>query len=228
MSNEQILLVNSKVEIALLNHQPEEDQVLGQSLIQEVNHDSFSIMVPIKEGHTLYLTKGDEVIVSISVDNSRYTFQSEVLDKKKEANIALVVLKNPDRIIASERRDLVRIKTLLPTRYELLNHVNLSNWEDIEPLKEGYITDLSGNGLSLSLEGPLVKNAIVLLSMHLEMKNVNINTKLLGEVVRCEKADNHYRIGVKFDTITDRQQGLIINFVCHNLRRQIQIYRDDY
>jgi c-di-GMP-binding flagellar brake protein YcgR len=228
MNIDKVLLVNSKVEIAILNDQLEENQTMSRSLIQEVYDDSFSIMVPINNGHALYLATGDAVTVAILIDNTRYAFKSEVLNKKKEANIMLVVLKKPDQMTASERRDLVRIKTLLPIKYKIIENANRSNWENIEPVKGAYITDLSGNGLSLSLEWPLAKDALIVLGIHLEIKNINMQAKLLGEVVRCEKIDSHYRIGIKFEIVTDRQQGQIINYVCHSLRRLIQIGRDDF
>lgn len=226
MMLENGLKVNSRIEVALAN---DENQVFGHSLIQEVLDESFSIMIPVYDGHTLYLDEGDEVIVSILINKVRYAFKTEVISKKMESDIKLVVLKMPKQIATADRRNLVRIKTLLPVKYEILEKDQMENWENIELSKEAFITDLSGKGLSLSFKRPLSMDEIMVLSIYLKTDNINVNVKLLGEVVRCEQIINRrYQIGVQFLKITPRQEDLIVKYVFHCLRRSIQLNRDDY
>jgi c-di-GMP-binding flagellar brake protein YcgR len=137
---EKALKINSKIEIAIVND--EESPSFAQSLIQEVSNDSFSIMVPMHNGHALYLAEGDEVVVSLLFNSIRYSYKTKVLGKKKEREINLVVLKNPQQLTTSDRRNLVRIKTLLPIKYEIINYSNIDKWENIVPSNEAYITDL--------------------------------------------------------------------------------------
>ena len=219
------LQINSKIEVALAN---EENQIFGHSLIQEVYNESFSIMIPVHDGHALYLGIGDDVIISILMNSVRYTFKTEVLSKKRESDIKLVVLKMPSKLETADRRNLVRIKTLLPVKYEILGKIHLENWEEIELSKEAYITDLSGKGLSISLNQPLSRGILMVLSMYLETGIVYKNIKLLGEVVRCEQNQKGYRIGVKFLNITLRQEDVLVNYVFQCLRKSIQIDRDDH
>lgn len=227
MTLENGLKVNSRIEVALAN---DENQIFGHSLIQEVLDESFSIMIPVYDGHTLYLNAGDDVIVSLLINKARYAFKTEVISKKMESDIKLAVLKMPKKIATADRRNLVRIKTLLPVKYEILEEKEqMGNLENIELSKEAFITDISGKGLSLSLKKPLSMDVIMVLSIHLKTDNINANVKLLGEVVRCEQNINRrYQIGVQFLKITPRQEDLIIKYVFHCLRRSIQLNRDDY
>ncbi len=223
---EKTFKINSKIEIAIVDD--EENQIFANSVIQEVNNDSFSILVPIHDGHVLYLAEGDKVVVSLLLNNLRYAFETEVLRKERKAEINMVVLIKPQQLTTSDRRNLVRIKTLVPTKYEIVNNLNIDKWESIVPTFDAYVTDLSGTGLSLTLELPMLKETLMVLSIDLETNDINVKVKLLGEVVRCEKIDRRYRIGVKFNCITERQQRLIIRYVFHSLRKSIQLHKDDY
>jgi len=220
------LQINSRIEVALVND--DENQLFSKSLIQEICDESFSIMNPIHNGHGLSLDIGDEVIVSILINKVRYAFETEVLSKKSESDIKLVVLKMPQKLATADRRNFVRIKNLLPVKYENLEKNQIEKWGEIELSKEAYITDLSGKGLSLSIKSPLSRSAVIVLKIHLETEDINVKVKLLGEVVRCEQAEGLYRIGVKFLNITQQQQDLIIKYVFHSLRKSIQLNRDEY
>ena len=220
--DENTIQVNNKIEIALAD---EEDQIFGQSLIQEVYDESFSIMAPMYNGHALYLGIGDDVIVSLLIDNVRYSFYTKVLRKIRESDIKLVELKMPQKIETADRRNLVRIKTLLPVKYKILEPTRQNIWQNIEPEKEAYITDLSGKGLSISLEEPQLWDVLMVLHLHL---GNNTEMKLLGEVVRCEQINKRYRIGMKFLDITQRQEDLIISYVFQCLRKSIKLGRDDF
>jgi len=228
MNIERVLQVNRKVEITIIDGPTDADQNLGQSLIQEIYNDSFSIMVPVRVGHTLYLEKGDEVMVSILSDDARYSFKSEVIDKRKEAGIRYVLLKKPLKLTTSERRNLVRAKTLLSIKYVIIQNEEEKHWENIEPVNVASVIDLSGKGISLSLNQPLETDLQVVLSIPLEINNIRATVKLLGKVVRCEQSNGFYRIGVKFENINEKQEDLIMKYVFYALRKYIQVARDDY
>jgi len=51
--------------------------------------------------------------------------------------------------------------------------------------------------------------------------------KIMGEVVRCEKLNKQYRIGIKFMDITEKQEDLIISYVFQCLRKIIKLSRED-
>jgi len=226
MNIERVLQVNRKVEITVINGRTDTDW--GQSLIQELYNDSFSIMVPVRVGHTVYLEKGDEVMVSILSDDARYSFKSEVIDKRKEAGIRYVLLKKPLKLTTSERRNLVRAKTLLSIKYIIIQKEEEKHWESIEPVNVASVIDLSGRGISLSLNQPLATDISVVLSIPLEINNIQATIKLFGKVVRCEQNNGFYRIGLKFENINEKQEDLIMRYVFYALRKYIQVSRDDY
>ena len=72
------LKINSKVEIALIND--EENLTFAHSLIQDLNNDSFSILVPMHKGHILYLVVGD-VAPDRELNLRRVVVETKVLRK---------------------------------------------------------------------------------------------------------------------------------------------------
>lgn len=228
MNIEKILQINRKVEVTIVDGQSDENQILAQSVIQEIYNDSFLIMVPMKDGHSFYLAKGDKVVISIVYGKARYSFKSIVLDKKEELGIKYVLLKKPDKLATFERRNFVRVKTLLSIKYAEIENEEEKSWESIEPSIGASAIDLSGAGVNLSINQSLPKNKLLILSIPIEMKEINVTMKLLGKVIRSEKKDDLYRVGVKFHNITEKQENLIIRYVYYILRKYIQIYRDEY
>lgn len=223
---DKILQVNIRVEVAKLYPGNEESVTAGMSLIQEIYNDSILIMVPIQNHHVLYLNKGDEVIVWITVDNARYAFKSMVLDKKKEDDIRYIVLKKPQKVTTSERRNFVRLKKLLPIKYEIITDEIKNNWQNIEPAKKTFMLDISGKGISLSFEKALSRDVLMVLAIPLEINDITL--KVLGKVVRSEKSDDYYKLGINFINISEKQEDLIMKYVFANLRKYIQTNRDDF
>lgn len=228
MKIDKILQINSRVEIAKLYPENEEDQIIGLSLIQEIDNNSFLIMVPIQNRHVLYLTKGDEVIVWITVDNARYAFESIVMNEKVEIGIKYFELKKPQKLTSSERRNFVRVKKFLPIKYKVIKDGKEDNWESIQASEEASMLDISGKGISLSVNKPLLRDLLMVLAIPLEMNNVTLITKVLGRVVRSEKTDSFYKIGINFVNISEKQEDLIMKYVFDTLRKFIQINRDDF
>ncbi|HPT68632.1 MAG TPA: flagellar brake protein [Syntrophomonas sp.] len=218
---ENAIQVNNRIEVALAD---DERKIFGHSLIQEVFDDSFSIMTPIYEGHSLNYRIDDEVIISVLINNVRYSFRTRVINIIKDINLRLLVLKMPRELQPADRRNLVRIKTLLPIKYKIIDSDQLDLWHNIDPDHETYLTNLSGNGLSISLEKSLLSGVIMVLNLNL---GNGTEMKILGEVVRCEKLNKQYRIGIKFMDITERQEDLIISYVFQCLRKTIKLSRED-
>ncbi len=221
---EKILKVNSRVEIAKLSVEDTEDQGLGQSLIQEIEDDDFLVLIPTVKGRDYFLAEGDQIMVWLKVNNTRFAFESVVLDKKQKNDIKYLVLKKPVKLVSSDRRNFVRIKTRLTAHYQIISHEEVNDWENIEPFKRVSLIDLSGKGLSLSLSLPLLKDVMLVLNVRLE--HLDVTVKLLGRVVRCEKQGSSYKVGVEFQNISERQQDQIVNYVFYMLRKQIQAMRD--
>ncbi len=218
---ENAIQVNNKIEIALAD---DERMRFGHSLIQQVFNDSFSIMMPIFEGNLLNFRTDDEVIVSVLINNIRYSFRTRVINKIRESDLMLLLLKMPQKLEPADRRNLVRIKTLLPIKYKIIEPDQSSGWQQLETDKEAYLTDLSGKGVSISMDKMLVSGELIVLN--LKFGN-GTEMKVLGEVVRGEKLNRQFRIGVQFKDITERQEDLIINYVFQCLRKTIRLSRDD-
>lgn len=221
MVRESAIQVNNRIEVARAD-----DEMLdfGHSLIQQVFDNSFSIMVPLFEGNLLNFRVNDEVIVSVLINNVRYSFRTKVISKIREDNLSLLVLKMPQSLEPADRRTLVRIKTLLPVKYTILEAEQKSAWQSVEPDQEAYLTDLSGKGLSISLEKmPAIGEWVVL---NLNLGNGTV-MKVLGEVVRGEKFNKRFRVGIRFEEMTERQEDLIISYVFQCLRKTIRLNKED-
>ncbi|HWQ76448.1 MAG TPA: flagellar brake protein [Syntrophomonas sp.] len=223
MISGKVLKINSRIEIALAN---DDHRVYAHSLIQDIFQDSFAVMLPLYKGQPLHLEVGDEVVVSVLIDKTRYAFGTEVVRKILDTDIKLVILRLPEKVDPANRRQLVRIKTLLPVKYEVLGTTYPDKWKQIKLTREAYLRDLSGRGLSLTLDKPLPTQVIVALSMHLSTDAINTDLKLLGEVVRCEENLSHYEVGMEFVNISQKNEDMIVKYVFYCWRRAIQLNKD--
>lgn len=224
MEIDKLLRVNGNVLISLRNAEHKEEEGQGRSIIQAVYDKSFLIMIPIVEGHALYLAKGDAVIVTTNVDNARYSFESVVLNKKKEAGIKYIELKKPSKLVSSNRRKHFRVDFMESINYQIITKEDLNGWESIEPINEASLVDLSGQGLSFLLNVPLARDAMLVLKIHLE--DTDVFVKLLGKVVRTEETSGFYKIGVNFEEISERRQDQIVRYIFYTMRKRIQVMRD--
>jgi Predicted glycosyltransferase len=220
---EQLFKVNSRVEIAKLHTDNSEDEGLGQSLIQEIEDEDFLVLIPTIKGRDYFLTEGDQVMVWLKANNARYAFESVVLGKRYKNDIKYLVLQKPISLVSSDRRNFVRIKTMLTANYQIISREEADDWETVEPFKRAPMIDLSGRGLSLNLNLPLLKDVMMVLGIRLEYLNVEL--KLLGRVIRCEKRGGSYKVGIQFENINERQQDMVVKYVFYILRKQIQIMR---
>ena len=226
MDISKLFRINTQVEVAILYADNQEDEGLGQSLIQDIYDDSFLILVPTLNGQAVYFAAGDEVMVWLKVKNARFAFKSVVLNKKEQDDIKYVELQKPQKLVSSDRRNFVRIKTLLLVNYRIISNEEIDNWENIEPFRAAPLIDLSGQGLSLALNLPLLKGVKLVLSIRLE--NLNVVVKALGKVVRSEKNATGYKVGIEFENISERKQDQVVKYVFYTLRKQMQIMKDDY
>lgn len=221
---EKLFKVNSRVEIAKLRTDNAEDEGLGQSLIQEIEDENFLVLIPTIKGRDYFLTEGDPVMVWLKVNNARYAFESVVVDKRYKNDIKYLVLQKPINLVSSDRRNFVRIKTMLTANYQIISREEADDWENIEPFKRAPLIDMSGQGLSLDLNLPLLKEVLMVLGIRLEYLNVEL--KLLGRVIRCEKRGGSYKVGIQFENINERQQDMVVKYVFYILRKQIQTMRE--
>jgi c-di-GMP-binding flagellar brake protein YcgR len=226
MDVNKLFKINTRVEVAILYGDNKEDEGLGQSLIQDVYDNTFLIMVPTLNGHAVYLTDGDEVMVWLKINNARYAFESVVLNKKEQDNIKYLELQKPQKLVSSNRRNFVRIETPLSVYYQIISDDEINDWEKIEPFRAASLIDLSGQGLSLSINQLLPRDAIMVLSIRLE--NLNVVVRALGKVVRIEKNAGTYKVGLEFKNIAEREQDQVVKYVFYTLRKQIQTMKDDY
>lgn len=222
MIPEKALCVNSRIEIAL---NAGDNQIFGRSLIQEIFEDSFAAMIPLYKGRSIYLEAGDEVTVSVFIDQRRYIFASTVL--QKDIKTRMVVLQMPSKLISADRRRAVRIKTMLPAKYDICPGNRREDWETMEPAKHGNIINLSSKGLVLSLGREMAIGTLMILILDLRSEAINMRTKLLAEVVRCERVSDRCQVGVKYLSVSPQQEDLIIKYIFHCLRKMIRIKKGD-
>ncbi len=227
MKRNEILKVNTKIEIT-----SQKDNTVYKSIIQEIGKEDFLIALPVYKRIPLHLYKNDVVYIYIYTDDACYIFYTEVLGVKKEDDLIFYVLKNPNDIQKTERRDFVRVKKTFLIEYEEFDRKKHDNFKNVLPKKKAYTVDISGGGIQIVLYGSILIDTLLVLNIPLDVDDEEIVVKALGQVVRIEKSyiNNRYcnKIGIEFVDILERDRDLIIKYIFKLMRKSLHLRRGDF
>lgn len=178
-----------------------------ESSVQAVGKTEFAISVPIKDGFVYPLKKGSSVDVYFYYGGGRYSFTTSVTGRIIYNDKPVIKCSLPDKITRSERRQFVRIDTLMSIKIHILKKDNVFD-------SNGYsatCTDISEGGLEISGD----------IKLHLKINNiVNIDfceslpgiASLKAKVVRVPTSEkNSY--GLCFIDVPDALVGRLVKYV---------------
>jgi len=226
MNLDRILQPGVHMEISL--SEPGEREMVWDAQVHTVSPISFLVAAPASVDDNIISPVGQEVKVWASLDDARYSFICLVLGEQVQGGKSYLELKKPQKLISSERRDFVRMKSHLELKFEIISQEDTKLWKKIEPTQAANLFDLSGVGLSFKYPRALPPGTALVLSLPLEMKNASMTVKILGTVVRNDLHENEYRIGIRFENVSELQQDLIMKHLFFTMRKYIQISRDDF
>lgn len=190
--------------------------------------DSFVIAAPEYMDRAFIAPVGREVVVWAGGDNARCCFDSRILREISEQGDILLELEKPQKLMTSDRRHFVRMKSHLPVKFAIVGPEEIGHWKNAEPVTPANLFDLSGVGLSFKYHREFSAQTRMVFDLPLEMKNAAITIRMLATVVRSEPHEHSFRVGVRFDNASELQQDLIMKHLFYTMRKNIQISRDDF
>ncbi len=221
----------------------EESKVYYKSLIQEVDDTAFAIGVPMKGKSQLIMREKNDYNMRVTVGDALYSFNSEVIGRKRSGNVLLFVLAWPEEIKRSQRRQFFRLAASLEADYwvlrkggsaadgeekdgagaedpdpDLLRQLLPKLLEQLPVPSSGIIVDISGGGIALVVNRFIPEGSLLALRFQLNSKNSRKEFLLKGQVVRvfdleATKEVRRYRLGLEFVEISEKVRDELINII---------------
>ncbi len=176
------LIIGNQVKIS-----PSDDNAQYVSKVTWFDDTLMAVSVPTNNGKFLKPVKGEELTFEFTKKDGFYVFESRFL----RANVNTYVFHKPKNIYRIQKREFVRVTTLLQAR---VNHEHNS-----------FIINISSNGALIN-----VKNNICIgEEVFLEFELLNKPLCIKGKIVRFSSKG----YGIEFTRIAKNDQDLIMRYV---------------
>lgn len=203
MTSKAKLQLNSKIDVIY----KEEVYV---SNVQDIDSENIAISIPVREGMYLPLSLDESVEVIFYVDGDAYKFKTKVTGRKID-KIYVILLKYPSNITKIQRRNYVRMVTLIDASCTLADDIKKIEFFD------AVVTDISGGGLKLVTSRNLKMGNNLIINLHIKEDNL----VLKGKVVRHElNIDKKHVCGIAFQDMLNENREKIIRFTFELMREQ--------
>lgn len=181
------------------------------SRIEGIDADTITVAAPIKKGYLIPITVNTPVELTYLDQNAIYSMPTEILERKTMP-IPLLVLKKPEHVNRTQRRDFVRWDTKLPLTFTLLD----ANFETILE-NIGKTTDLSGGGLKFTTTENLQKDDV--LNMEINLPGVGSVTAIC-QILRVKDINEQqeYTCSAIFNIIDELERDKIIHYIFNQQR----------
>lgn len=194
-----------------------------KSIIQDIEEKYFSISIPSKSGKFIPLRQGDIAEVLYYDNLNIFQFDTNVVGRKFDG-IPLIMLEIPKEYKLVQRRQFFRVATLdglIILNYEKLKDKNNKRIKTLKPLndefKKAILLDLSGGGMRVKLDEPIVVGDILHLFLNIQKEEIEIYSK----VVRIISSEfNSFTYGICFLDLTEKEREKIIKYSFDITRRQ--------
>lgn len=209
------LHIQQKIEVS-----KDEESGFYKSSIQELDEDTISVAVPIRQGRRLPLRQGDTVRVQFTVDDAIYSFQATVLEQKKSNDVHLYVLTRPGLYSRIQRRNFVRFPVSLPVTFRVLSGDGEEEGEEFK----GITVDISGGGLQLTASFSPEQGDMV--QVRLSLDDSSPRELLLRGEVAWSYPDHWLRLtrfGIRFTEIDEMERERIISYIFRQMRQRTKV-----
>ena len=209
------LIINKNIEIIW-------EKEAYKSIIQDIRGKYFSISIPSKNGNFIPLRQGDIAEVLYYNNLNIFQFDSNVVGRKFDG-IPLIVLEIPKKYKLVQRRQFFRVTLdgLIILNYEKLKDKNNKRIKTLKPLndkfKKAILLDLSGGGMRVKLEEPMVVGDILHLFLDIQKEEIEIYSKIV-RIISSEFKSFAY--GICFLDLTEKEREKIIKYSFDITRRQ--------
>lgn len=195
------------------------NKVSFKSTIQNLTDEYIAIGIPMFQGQYVPLSKGQAEEFHYYDDKGGvYSFESSVLGRIREGNVAQIYISYPQKYRKIQRRDFVRINL-----YENIKYCKIekSNTELLESkFKKAIAIDLSGGGMKIKADEELKFND----KIFVVMENKDFTVKSEGKIVRTYKdEEGSFIYGVAFQDMGSSERENIIKNVFNLMRKQRKV-----
>jgi len=187
---------NDALTLNIINSEKlETDQSYVSQIESAFNNSTIIIHNPIVLGHLVPFNNGVELSIYLVSRDAIYNFTGRVVKTFIRDISNLIEIKISSEIKRIQRRDFFRYKTPLE-----LTLTDLGKFES---------SDVSGGGIGFCSKVEVQLKTKI--NGYIKMPKENI--KFNGTIVRCEKNDKGYSIGVRFDKLENESRELIVKYI---------------
>jgi c-di-GMP-binding flagellar brake protein YcgR len=216
--------VNTKIDIMAL------EDIFFRSVVVDIQDTSFSILAPL--GREMgKLTKGTEFDCILYLNEQIVGFNTILLDKRRENQIAMYDLKIPAIITPVQRRNNVRVdwqmKVYTTDNKMLLSYEKLKEDKDfidnklMNYLKQGYCINLSAGGIRLFSYEEMDIGDELLVCFELDGYKYLVRGDIRYKEDPTKYAkDRQFKYGICFLDITQKEEDMIIPFLFKIMRKK--------
>lgn len=187
--------------------------------IEEIEEDTIIIGAPVHKGVVLPFRPGQQLIVGIPKEDALYGFYTEVVDRGKINDIPVLRIRKGKQSKRIQRRKYVRINGISKVDIKILKRSEKGDeviYFDRRKIRE---KNISGGGMLIVSPEALSIGTILEISISLPHFGV---VRTVGEVVRYQKIEDEYEIGISFVNLSEKDREKIIKYV---YQRQVELKR---
>ena len=208
------LNVNQLLEISLDEEGTELKNLASR--IEEISDNYLYVSIPTKKGQLIPFRVKQKLKIEVHYKGSFFQFET-IIENRKFYPIPVLVVRKPEILMETQRRNWVRVPSTLHLRYCLQSE------EKFKPINIATTVDISGGGLCFLTNDPIEAGQILDVEINMpERDPVFCQVK----VVRLQQPDGKKLTTTKvfssYLDITETQRDRIVSYVLEKQRELIK------
>lgn len=216
----QILKIGTLLKIQpALNMKLKDYRRVYSTKIEEVEEDTIVISAPTHKGVVIPFRPGQQLIAGVSKEDALYGFYTNVTERGKINDMPVLRIKKGKHSKRIQRRKYVRIDGISQVDLKILKRSGGGDeviYFDKRKVRE---KNISGGGMLILSPTILAMGTILEISVSLPHFGM---IRTVGEVVRVQKVEDEYEIGISFINLSEKDREKIIKYV---YQRQVELRR---
>ena len=178
------------------------------SVIFNIEPEYMEIVAPVVRGVLIPVRPGTHVHVFYTRQDALYKFEGEILERKEQNNVSLLILPIPKQITRIQRRSFVRVEVTIP--FILIKKEDGIKWK-------AYSVDLSAGGVRVRSDRDLAVGSIVDVEFYLPTGALirSAATVVRKQLVPGQESgkENQYYLSMAFNDLDNSSQQKILHYV---------------
>ena len=203
MSGEHKIEVNQKFEL-IVEEGPYKGNYLSQ--VADITADAIKVTVPFVHGEIIPLRLNLDVLMYFTGVQAAYSYRVKIIGREEEGEVPLLVLSRPEEKYRIQRREFFRLEVREKVLYRLLD----DSLEPISDFKETHTIDISGGGVKMFINEPVLKATY--LELFLQIPGLE-STAIISQIVNIFDVEAGLAVGIKFIEIDEFIQEEIISWL---------------